>query len=515
MRASPWRLALFALAVFFATACEASADILIDVEPDGSGVVSIDVELDEEAADQLLDLESGDGLRLLDINEAGWVIDPPEVGDDGRTRFGATKPFGTPEQMEQVLAEISGDAGLLQNFELTRTKSFARVDYELTGQIVPNGIEPFGDEALTTSLGRTVESFVLDGGGSPADVDVTVRVRLPGNENTDDETIEVTGSLLPSDEADIVERGWRVTLDETSVEEVAIATATTNTAPLVWRGVAVVASVLALLVLFGHLLRWLRPERRKKRKHNDPRAKPRPSAKGPAKDEPVSGVPVGETDDEELDVAPVSDEPTVIALDAMGVLYREGQDIAEVLIPFARERGSEVTNDEIVSRARSLSLGRITPAEFWRLIEVSGDPNELDDEYLSRIQLSPGVVGFLRDLRERGVRVACLTNDSAVWANKLRAKHSLDGLIDPWVVSGSVGVRKPDWPIYEVLRRLVREPVGNVMVVDDDLDNLDAARELGYRTAWFAPDGDPAGARDHSILRSFNLKPAEPTPEPA
>lgn len=498
-----------------ATACEAAADVLIDVAPDGSGVVTIDVELDEEAADQLLDLQSGDGLRLLDINEAGWVIEPPAIGDDGRTRLGATKPFGTPEQLEEVLAELSGDAELFRDFELTRTKTFARVDYLLTGELAPAGLEPFGDEELTEALGRTVESFAASGGGSAADVEVTVRVRLPGNEN---EEVQATGNRLLIDEDDLVERGWRVTLDETGVEEISMATVTTNTAPLVWRGVAVVASVLALLVLFGHILRWLRPERRKKKKKST-NAKPRPSAKGPAKDGAAAATTAAASSsdgDVEEDEAPVSDEPTVIALDAMGVLYREGQDIAELLIPFAREMGSEVTNDEIVSRARALSLGRLTSAEFWRMIEVEGDPNELDDAYLTRIQLSPGVVSFLRDLRERGIRVACVTNDSTGWANKLRTKHSLDGLIDPWVISGAVGVRKPDWPIFEVLRRVTREPVGNVMVIDDNLDNLDAAREFGYRTAWFAPDGDPAGARNHSILRSFNLvAPAETASEPA
>ncbi len=501
----------------FVAACDASADVLIDVAEDGSGVVTLTVELDEEASSQLLDLQGGDGLRLLDINEAGWVIDPPEVGDDGRTSLAATKPFGTPEQLEEVLAELTGDAELLRDFELTRTKSFARVDYSITGELVPQGLEPFGDAELVAALGRSVESFVADGGGSAADVDVTVRVRLPGAE---DEEAPSTGDLLPLDEDDVVERAWRVTLDQPDVEQISASTATTNTGPLVWRGVAVVASVLAGLVMFGHILRWLRPTGRRRRR-KDQKSKPRPSAKGPGKVDAAAERAAAadddlldDFDDDDLDEAPESDEPTVIALDAMGVLYREGQDIAELLIPFAREMGSDVTNDEIVARARSLSLGRLTPADFWRAIGVDGDPEELDDAYLSRVQLAPGVVGFLRDLRERGVRVACLTNDSTVWANKLRSRHSLDGLIDPWVISGAVGVRKPDWPIYEVLRRVTREPVGNVLVVDDDLDNLDAAREFGFRTAWFAPDGDPAGARQHNILRSFNLTnaaPAEPT----
>ena len=193
----------------------------------------------------------------------------------------------------------------------------------------------------------------------------------------------------------------------------------------------------------------------------------------------------------------------VVALDGMGVLYREGDDVNQLLIPFARQRGAHASDEDIADKVRLLSLGRLTSTDFWREIGVQGDPDELDSAYLTAHQLSPGVVRYLRGLRDRGVRVACITNDSATWASKLRTGHSLDHLIDPWVVSGSVGVRKPDAPIYEVLRRITGEAPANILIVDDNLDNLDAAQALGFGTQWFAPDGKPAAARGHQILSGF------------
>ncbi len=493
-------LVVFGLLV---AACDGTVDVVIDVEEDGSGTVIVEVGLDDEAASQLLDLESGAGLPLIDLNEAGWIIEPPAVGDDGRTTIGASKEFGTAEQMRSILDEISGTEGLFRDFDLVRTKSFARVDYELTGELVPQDFETFGDQALTDALGRSIESFVTDGGGTLGDVQVSLEVVLPGSTNGD---ATQNGTPVELDD-DGVARRWSIALDDPSTIPVDTASSTRNVAPLVWRGVAVVAGVLAGLILLGHLLRLLMPQgRRRKKRGGDQRA--RPSAKGPAKEADASRQPVVESDedDEAIDLdEETSDEPAVVALDGMGVLYREGQDIAEILLPFVREMGSEVTSDEVISRARALSLGRLTPADFWRMVGVEGDPEELDEAYLSRIQLAPGVVAFLRDLRERGVQVACITNDNSVWANKLRARHSLSGLIDPWVISGAVGVRKPDWPIFEVLRRVTRQAPASILVVDDNLDNLDAAREFGYQTAWFAPDGDPAGGRNHAILRSFNV----------
>lgn len=123
------------------------------------------------------------------------------------------------------------------------------------------------------------------------------------------------------------------------------------------------------------------------------------------------------------------------------------------------------------------------------------------------------MVRYLRKLRSDGVRAACITNDGADWAHKLRASHSLDGLIDPWVVSGSVGVRKPDAPIFEVLRRIAGVPVNQILIVDDDLDVLDAARQLGFGTAWFKPDGEKADARDHDLWRRFDSEDEEYTIE--
>ena len=49
------------------------------------------------------------------------------------------------------------------------------------------------------------------------------------------------------------------------------------------------------------------------------------------------------------------------------------------------------------------------------------------------------------------------------------------------------------------------EPAAKILVIDDDLDILDAARDLGFDTAWFSAHGDPTLARDHTIIRSFDL----------
>lgn len=463
----------------------------VDVEDDGGGEVTAVLALDPEAASRLVDLQGS--LPLEDLAQAGWRIEPPAEREDGWTEVVASKTFGTPAQLSLVLDELDGPEGVFRGIALQRVKTFARVDYQLTGTLDPTGgFDAFADSELEQTLGTTVADLATRQGASPEQVTVQLQVDLPGELRE--------GSLAGNTETADESVAWTVTLSDVAPVAISVVTTARMVTPLVLRGIAVVAAVLAGLVLLGHALRLIRPEARRR---PATAVRPKVAARAAHPSRALPAVPVSSN----VEGGPgTPSAPKVVALDAMGVLYREGDDVRQLLLPFARERGSLLPDAELIERTRALSLGRMTPAEFWAGIGVSGDPNELDQEYLSLHQLNPGVVRFLRALRERQIRAACVTNDAASWAAALRRRHSLEGLIDLWVISGAVGVRKPDPPIFEALRRLAQVPVGDIMVIDDDRTNLDAARSLGFRTAWFAPDGDRDEAGGHTILRSLDIQ---------
>lgn len=494
-----WIPLLFIVA--FGSACQADFGVTIEVEEDGSGLVMTEVVLDQEASERILDLAPGQTLPLTDLFLTGWDVVPPVQDSSGDTRITASKTFGTPRQFGEVMTELA-DNGLINNFRMTREQSFGRVDYAVTGEIDPTlGLAVLSDDDLDSRLGRTLASVIGEPpySATPSDFSVELTVTMPGE-------LQEDGSTSPIESDPTQPRGvWETNLASDQVIDVALLTTRRSTSAQVLRGVAVVAGVLAALVAFAQLLRVIGSFRR--RKPAAPKVRPtdargRPSSEAAPEPEPEPEEPVVD--------APVGYK--VVALDGMGVLYREGNDVANLLIPFAREQGATAPDDEIVVKARQLSLGRMTPAEFWRVIGVEGDANDLDTAYLASHQLMPGVVKYLRSLRDSGVRAACITNDAAAWAMKLRAGHSLEGLVDPWVISGSVGVRKPDPPLFEVLRRVTGEPPASILVIDDDVANLDAARDLGFGTAWFSADGDRADARGHELFRNFDAFGVERTP---
>ena len=80
-----WRAVLCVL-VLALTACNAEILTTVEVEEDGSGTVEVAVVLDPELVGQLPDLEAA-GLALADADDSGWVVEPSELDDDGRTRI--------------------------------------------------------------------------------------------------------------------------------------------------------------------------------------------------------------------------------------------------------------------------------------------------------------------------------------------------------------------------------------------------------------------------------------------
>jgi len=190
----------------------------------------------------------------------------------------------------------------------------------------------------------------------------------------------------------------------------------------------------------------------------------------------------------------------VLVLDAMGVIYSVGDDVRYLLCPFIAEKGGTEDVPRIEQLYRAASLGSISAAEFWRSIGVSPT---LDDEYLRRHQLSPGLIDFLETVRARGLEVWCLSNDLSSWSRKLRRRFGLDQYINGYVISADVGCRKPDPAIFhKLLARLGATP-GNVLLVDDQPRNLDAAAGLGFTTVLFAPDGSGIDRGDHQIVATF------------
>jgi epoxide hydrolase-like predicted phosphatase len=154
---------------------------------------------------------------------------------------------------------------------------------------------------------------------------------------------------------------------------------------------------------------------------------------------------------------------------------------------FCREHGLEqgavkaLFRDDPAALAdlRELETGRIAEAEFERrFAERLGLEEAIDliDSMFRGMLPEPIMVEAVRAARRAGVRTGLISNS---WSTDHYDRELLAELFDDTVISGEVGVHKPEPEIYLLAcERLSVKPSACVFV-DDLRENCDAAEAVG------------------------------------
>ena len=140
-----------------------------------------------------------------------------------------------------------------------------------------------------------------------------------------------------------------------------------------------------------------------------------------------------------------------------------------------------------------LERGELTEAEFLRVLgdalraEVGRDVplHDFAERYFAQLQPNEAMIEHLRLLKERGVRLAMLTNNVREWEARWRSMLPVDELFELVVDSAFVGLRKPDPAIYRLTLERLGLPAGACAFLDDLEVNCDAAAALGMRAVRF------------------------------
>jgi putative hydrolase of the HAD superfamily len=147
-----------------------------------------------------------------------------------------------------------------------------------------------------------------------------------------------------------------------------------------------------------------------------------------------------------------------------------------------------------------LEKGKLTEDEFLALLAAEletelGHRPELHrfrEIYFDALDPNEPMVALMRGLRDRGYRMALLTNNVREWEPLWRSLLPVDEIFELIVDSAFVGMRKPEAEIYELtLERLGGPSPAECLFVDDVEVNVEAARELGFAGVHFR-DNDQA-----------------------
>jgi putative hydrolase of the HAD superfamily len=157
----------------------------------------------------------------------------------------------------------------------------------------------------------------------------------------------------------------------------------------------------------------------------------------------------------------------------------EVQDLARVAL-----RAYAGSEDTLVT---SFETGRISEREFslefaQRLAQETGvevDPERLVQRIFGGLRLEEGMLDAVGRARGHGYKTALLSNS---WGLDLYPTERFIELFDLTVISGEVGMRKPEPEIFEYTVKELGVEAGACVFVDDHPGHLKAAQELGITT---------------------------------
>jgi epoxide hydrolase-like predicted phosphatase len=132
---------------------------------------------------------------------------------------------------------------------------------------------------------------------------------------------------------------------------------------------------------------------------------------------------------------------------------------------------------EGVTRRAPEHLGReLEPHAFMEFMQATG------------VRVQWPIVHEIRRLRDAGVPLALLTNNVKEFGDAWRSSFPVDDLFGIVIDSSEVGMRKPDPRIYQLTCERAGVATEDSVFLDDNRDNVAAARALGIETVHVGSD---------------------------
>ena len=151
---------------------------------------------------------------------------------------------------------------------------------------------------------------------------------------------------------------------------------------------------------------------------------------------------------------------------------REGIEQGMVRKLFKRE-------PEALADLRLLETGEIEPAEFERrfgprlgIAETEG----LIERMFAAVGPDEDVIAAVRSARDAGVRTGLISNS---WGTSIYDPDALEGMFDEIVISGDVGLHKPQPEIYKLAAERLGAAPEECVFVDDLRENVRGAEQVG------------------------------------
>ncbi|MBR6916690.1 MAG: HAD-IA family hydrolase [Clostridia bacterium] len=180
-----------------------------------------------------------------------------------------------------------------------------------------------------------------------------------------------------------------------------------------------------------------------------------------------------------------------ILIDMYGVIIKESKGY---FIPYTYEHFEQTEYDRIKKAFREDKLfsiaqaGKMSSHEFLAALGYT-DPEATMKDYLENyLTLDEEFRDFAEKLRGK-CKLVLLSNDVAEWSEYLTDYHDIDKYLYDKIVSGDIGIKKPDPEIFAYAVSRLGCKAENCLFIDNGVKNLEAASVIGIKTILFNRDG--------------------------
>ncbi|MBQ8597924.1 MAG: HAD-IA family hydrolase [Lachnospiraceae bacterium] len=193
---------------------------------------------------------------------------------------------------------------------------------------------------------------------------------------------------------------------------------------------------------------------------------------------------------------------TTILFDMYGVIIEQSKG---KFIPYTFKSFDESQHERLNKQFRADKLflkagnGEIDSDTFLSLLGFDDPRYHMRDYIENYLTLDAGFKPFAEEFCGK-YEFVLLSNDVAAWSEYLTAYHDLNRYFKEKIVSGDVKCRKPDKKIYELALERAGKCPEECIFIDNKVENLLVAQELGIHPILFNRDGE---AYDGTIVDTF------------
>ena len=180
------RVVALCVCVVALASCRVDVSVDMNVEPDGTGTVAMQIVADPELIAEIPTI--ADELATDDIVAAGWIVDGPTATDDGGLTINFSHDFSSDEEATNLLNSLGPP---FSQMSMVRTTVGDDTTTQLSGLLgLPDGFAAFADEELIAAVGSVPFADQLEAAGATPSTSMTrepPRSRFPGDRSRTDQ----------------------------------------------------------------------------------------------------------------------------------------------------------------------------------------------------------------------------------------------------------------------------------------------------------------------------------------